>query len=231
MLDMDKKNISNVKEKTPIVFPSCGIATLTKVLKSCGSDLITIGHARKCDEEKVPETIVVESGETTLSLFRADPKITYPNVDTILKHKYPYQITTQLKDWQQPIAAIGANYFYAYDLHNTKITANLRKGYFTLTNNTETQVKRKVNFALGTFEYDRTANTDSPWFCCDTLYFRDFAKNGNKNDKVVFHFENQAQLDEHTNKRVPILIEYPETHKADGLVEQFQLFFNISLYW
>jgi len=199
----------------------------------CDSDLITIEYARASEEENTPAMILIRSGATTLFLFKIDTKGKCPDVNMFVKHRYPYQITTELADWEQPVAAISANVSDGDGIHNTTITANLRKGYFTLTTNRQATVKRTVPFVLGTFEYDRAQNTDCPWFCSNTVFVRECVKKGGKNDKVVMHFENQAQPEGHDSstegKRIkPILVAYPKVHKADSLVEQFHIFFIAS---
>jgi len=233
VLDVQKQNVSNATQGTSIVFPRCGISPSIKVLNKCDSDLITIEYARASEEENTPAMILIRSGATTLFLFKIDTEGKCPDVNMFLKNRYPYQITTTLADWEQPVAAISANVSDGDGIHNTIVTANLRKGYFTLTTNRQATVKRTVPFVLGTFEYDRAQNTDCPWFCSNTVFVREFVKKGGKNDKVVMHFENQAQPEGHDSstegKRIkPILVAYPKVHKADGLVEQFHIFFIAS---
>ena len=221
-------------EDVKILFPKQNISNVTRVFNNAGGSTMQVKTAEADSRFGVREQLVLESDSIILALYGTEAYTKYPDLDKVLNHEYSYQISTRAEDWGQVGKAIRTTRpGHDSRIHNTRITANLLHGYFTIQTKTKKQCKKTVDFELGRVVADASKDkAHQPWFCCKSDYIEEIARKGYKGGMMTINFDDQSLLDEIPEDKPkqmrPVLITYPGRTNIDGATEKYAVFFTVS---
>ena len=243
VMEFSGKGISKGKKSTPILFPVKNISNITTILSKATSDKITIKETQPSEHETIVPQIVIGYDnvnlvlmgmDTSASKSGSDEPFEYPPVDNIIGYDYPYKISSDLEDWKYVAKGIESTNTEEYNSQNdilcSVVTAHLDPGYFEVATSTSCRSSRSVPFNFETFITGGVPEeSQSPWFCCKSLYLTEIVSKGSKHKKVTLEFGDRNQLDNNSDgRRRPVVVRYPEKVSKLGIKENFCMFFATS---
>ena len=225
------KAIFTASEDISIIFPKNNLKTIHKVISNFREDKFKIRTVIQNSSKDIPEQIMIECGNFTLSLFGSENFTKYPNLKKIIDYQYPNRIYSDLKGWEY---AIGGTTMtrrgHDSNIHNTEVIFESENERFMVTPQTAHACTTPVHIVNIN---DCVAKGDKIWFKCNTKYLEEVVARSKKHGTMQFNFESQAVLDEIPHGKPkqmrPVLIKFPEkSNDAQEITENFCMFFTVS---
>ncbi len=231
------KNIYDSEENTHIIFPKNNLSNIKNIVSSLeGTSLldggtIKIRTVEQNGSKNIPEQIVLEGNNITLSLFGSESFTNYPELTDIIEHKYPNRIHSDLQGWAFAIGGVEmSRRGHVSNIHNTKVVFESEDLRFMVTPQTAHACTTPVY--IGDDE-DCVVTGEEIWFKCNSEYLTEMVGRAGKQGKVQFNFESQEILEDipkdKPKQMKPILVKFPEkSNDVDNTTENFYMFFTVS---
>jgi len=218
-------------DKIGIIIPKLNINNILRVFSRVTSLTIQVKYAKDDLINNACAHIVLEADNVVMAIFGLEDCQHYPNMDPVLNYPYTYQITTYADDWRRVSNAIDSARLGYEWLHRTRLTANIKQGYFDVRINSDTSFTEKIDFALGKYVVEPVKDKPyQPYIRCESKYIEEVAQKGYKDGIVVVKFEDIATYDAITDdeqkKFKPILVSYLPRPAKDGTTEKLDIFFG-----
>lgn len=219
-------------------FPKEHIPTLKSVLQNTNESEIIIKYAVDDDENNIPEQMVLFMGNSTVRIKDVGRFRGYPDTSIVLKNKYSNKIVCDLKDWQLSMKAILTNFKNNVgEIHNSEVVIDEETQRAYAKSKTALKIKTPIPI-----DVDKSIlHGDKVWFCSNSKYLDDMAKQFSKNGEIEIGFESQQEIEGLNQdvdddekkirkfKKKPVLVKYPEKDDgANDVLEKFYIFFVVS---
>jgi len=231
-IDGDSHKISD--KEASILLPKTNISNVIRTFKDSNQPSIRVRTIEQNSSRRIPEQVVLESGNITLALYGSESFTKYPDLTAFIDHNYSYSISTRMSDWKSAIEAIKASRrSHKSNIHNTDVIADLIQGNFLIRPRTEMKISRKVGFEFGAYEanYSKDKN-HKPWFRTNSNHLIEMVQKGYKDGTMIVNFDDQAKLAEipegEPKQMKPVVITYPTKTNKDGTREKYSVFFTVS---
>ena len=124
-------------DKIRIIIPKLNISNILRVFNRNTNPTIQVKYAKDDTNINVAEHITLRADNIEMAIFGLNSFQRYPNMDTVLNHPYTYQISTNVDDWRRVSKAIDSARLGYEGLHRTRLTANIKQGYFDVRINSD----------------------------------------------------------------------------------------------
>ena len=233
----DSNPISAKPDTIEIMIPKLIINNFLRVFRKVDSPTLQVKYAQKDWENDTDPQIVFAAGNVVLAFLKLKHYCDYPDVDPILKACYPYQISTCAEDWRRVGKAIKKTYTGPDDsIPITKMTANIRHGYFRLESTRDESFDERIDFVLGQYVADSSNEENhQPYVKCESKFLEEIAQKGYKDGNVSVRFKDLSHYDSFPDgkpkKVTPILFSYPPRENKDKTTEKLDIFMATSSEW
>ncbi len=209
------KNIIKVDGKIRMLIPNTNIPSIINILREDSSNDIYIKQAKQSKQS--PEQIVIQSDEMMLVLLGIDSGLKYPDTDIVLKHKYPYQLETEISDWKYNVQGISATFNAEMKseniIHCVDVSADFKKNQLIMETKGQMKSKRRLPFT----SISKNGDEETPSFRCNSLYLKEVSEKGEKSDKVTLEFDSEPK---------PIVIRFADRlNDSKKTTDKFIMFF------
>jgi hypothetical protein len=227
------KNIVGNKAEAKMIFPKNSLTSISKILSSAYKPSIVIKSVGVDAANNVPEHIMIEFDEMIMCIFGLEHFTKYPDLSSILDHKYSNRVYSSLEDWTYIDKTIeGTKHRWNDSIHNTEIIIEEADEVFKVT----PQVPHSSPTFIGLVDVkDCILKGDKIWFRCNSDYIRELVSQGGGKGKIQFNFESQSLLetvkDDKKAQKImkPVLVKFQENvDEAKNTVDNFYMFFSIS---
>jgi len=167
-----------------------------------------------------------------MSIFGLENFTKYPDLASIINHKYSNRIYSDLKGWDYAVGGVDmAHRGNDNNIHNTEVIFELEKNRFMVT----PQTVHACTTPVSVVDIKGNANIvkgDKIWFKCNSQYLKEMTARG-KTGRIQLNFDSQENLKDIPKDKPkqmrPVLIKFPETdNDISQTKENFYMFFTVS---
>ncbi len=232
------KNVIESNNNVDMKFPKEHIGSLKNIFQNLTDSTINIKYSNGNDVENTPEQINILLNGYIIRIKDVARFDAYPNLGGIMSQTYSNRIFCDLKDWQNGIQAIQTNFKnYDGEIHNSQISVDVEDEMIYASPKTAMDVVTPIPINAE----KSIVSGDNPWFCANSVWIENMAKEFAKIGEIEICFESQEEIKDLNNndledekkirkfKKKPVLVKYPEKKdEAREIMEKFYIFFVIS---
>ena len=234
---VEGEKIFEADEEIKIIFPKNNLSNIHKVASSISCDKVMIRTVEQDPRNNIPEHIMVElDGEGTsqgieivMCVFGIENFSKYPDLTSIINHKYSNRIYSDLKGWNYAIGGVNmSKRGHDNNIHNTEVVFESENNRFLVTPQTAHACPTPINID----DKNSVAKGEKIWFKCNSQYLREMMSCG-KTGRIQLNFDSQESLndipDDKPKQMRPVLIKFPEvSDDIQKTKENFYMFFTVS---
>ena len=234
---VEGNNIFEADEKIMIIIPKYNLSNIYKVVSSAICDNVMIRTVEQDPINHIPEQIMISinAGNNiamVMSIFGLESFSKYPNLKSIIDHKYSNRIYTDLQEWKSAVGAVEmSRRGHDRGIHNTEVVFDLEKQRFLVTPQTEHASTTPINI-VDVYGDPNVIKGEEIWFKFNSVYLKEIVSCG-KTGRIQLNFDSQEILkdipDDKPKQMRPVLVKFPE--KQDDILnirEKSFMFFTVS---
>jgi len=228
---IEGKKVFTVDEDVSIIFPKNNLSIVKNILNSLTEEDLEIRCVEQNASKNIPEQIMMLCGGVTLSLFGTESFTSYPDLDKLIKEKYPNRIYSDSQGWDYAIGSVKmTRRGHEGNIHNTEVVFEEEKERFMVTPQTAHACTTPIHIV----DVEECKATGKKiWFKCNSEYLKEAVARSKHHGKMQFNFESQEMLksipDDKPKLLRPVFVKYPEkSSEAKKVTENFCMIFTVS---